>query len=381
MFASFGQTFFISLFSDDIRQTFNLTDGQFGSLYMAATLASAVTLTQLGRVVDHFSIAAVTTVTLLLLAVACVAMALATHVAMLFVVLYGLRLFGQGMLTHTAQTAMGRWYDLQRGRAVSVVSLGHNAGEAILPGAVLMLGYRFSWQWIWILAAILLAFLATPICRTLMSEGHRPIISGDPASQRNRRQWTRWEVLRDPNFYLASLGVLAPAFIASAIYFHHKHLLIAKNWPEEIYATAFLLLAASTVVSKMVAGILIDRMGAARLLPSFLLPLSMACFGLGSATDAWTIYPSLVCLGIAMGVSNSLFGALWPEVYGTRHLGSIRSVAVAGIVCASALGPGLSGLLIDRQVRFADQLMAMGVYSMLTLGVMMIVSRGYQSRG
>ena len=48
IFASFGQTFFISLFSDKIRAAFELTDGGFGMIYMIATLASAATLVQMG---------------------------------------------------------------------------------------------------------------------------------------------------------------------------------------------------------------------------------------------------------------------------------------------------------------------------------------------
>lgn len=37
VFSSFGQTFYISLFSKQIRKTFDLTDGNFGTIYMIAT--------------------------------------------------------------------------------------------------------------------------------------------------------------------------------------------------------------------------------------------------------------------------------------------------------------------------------------------------------
>lgn len=51
-FSSFGQTFFIGLSGNDIRTRFGLSGGEFGGLYMAATLASALTLPWLGRSLD-----------------------------------------------------------------------------------------------------------------------------------------------------------------------------------------------------------------------------------------------------------------------------------------------------------------------------------------
>ncbi len=53
--SSFGQTFFISLSGGDIRRELGLSHGDFGLLYMLATLASAVTLPFLGRAIDRFS--------------------------------------------------------------------------------------------------------------------------------------------------------------------------------------------------------------------------------------------------------------------------------------------------------------------------------------
>ena len=37
-FSSFGQTFFIGLSGEELRAKFDLTDGEFGGLYMIATI-------------------------------------------------------------------------------------------------------------------------------------------------------------------------------------------------------------------------------------------------------------------------------------------------------------------------------------------------------
>ena len=55
-FASFGQTFFIAMFAGQYRTEFGLSHGEFGTIYMLGTLASAITLVFLGKVVDFHSV-------------------------------------------------------------------------------------------------------------------------------------------------------------------------------------------------------------------------------------------------------------------------------------------------------------------------------------
>ena len=43
-FASYGQTFFIALFNDDIKNLYSLTDGQFGLVYALSTTLSSLLL-------------------------------------------------------------------------------------------------------------------------------------------------------------------------------------------------------------------------------------------------------------------------------------------------------------------------------------------------
>ena len=47
--SSFGQTFFIGIFSPSIEAEFGLSHSEWGTIYMAGTLLSAATLTYTGR--------------------------------------------------------------------------------------------------------------------------------------------------------------------------------------------------------------------------------------------------------------------------------------------------------------------------------------------
>ena len=112
-------------------------------------------------------------------------------------------------------------------------------------------------------------------------------------------------------------------------------------------------------------GVIIDRFRAATVLPVFLLPLAATCFVFAASGPPVSLLAGMVLLGISYGFSSTLFGAVWPEIYGTAHLGSIRSSIVAAMVFATAAGPGLTGTLIDRGIRLPTQMTWFGVYCLL----------------
>ena len=378
--SSAGQTFFIALFAAEIRASHGLGHGGFGLVYTVATLASAATLVWVGRAVDVGTPVRVATWVLLPLAGACALMAASRSVATLVVALWALRLFGQGMLSHVAMTLTGRWFVAARGRAVSIVTLGHQLGEALLPLAVVAMLGALGWRAAWLAIGASLALFALPAARALLAVGREP--SGAEREALDAvRHWTRAEVLRDPLFPLVLPGVLSPAFIGTSVFFHQVHLAEIKGWPLAGIAGAFPLMAATTVAFALVAGRVIDRIGAARTLAGFLLPLGAGCLVLWRGEGLGSMYLFMTLLGVSQGVTASLFGALWPELYGTRHLGSIRAVTFAAMVVGTALGPGVTGALIDAGVGFGSQLGTMGAWCALATAVLWLASGRLVRRG
>jgi len=116
-FSSFGQTYFISASVAEWQSAFALSHGEFGRLFMFATLASAAFLPWVGRLVDFLPEHHTIMITAPLLAVAALMAAFASSVLVLGVAIFMLRLFGQGMMTHIALTATGRcrwWCSVNR---------------------------------------------------------------------------------------------------------------------------------------------------------------------------------------------------------------------------------------------------------------------------
>lgn len=374
-FSSFGQTYFIALSAGDIRTEYGLSHGEFGSIYMLATLASAATLPQLGKIIDRISVASTVLLAAPILALACVLMAWSTHLALLVLAIYVLRLFGQGMFSHIALTAMGRWFAAQRGRAISLTAIGVNVGEAVFPISFVAVAALVGWRGSWLVAAAVLMLVALPAIYALLKRERTPQSVVQDPNKPVAREWTRAEVIRDPLFWAALMGVMAPSFIGTTVFFHQVYLSELRGWNLSVFAASFAILSAMTILFALIAGQLVDRFSAIRMLPSFLVPLALSCFVLAATDGAWGAYAFMALMGISYGFSSTLFGALWPELYGTRHLGGIRSLIVAFQVFATAMGPGLTGALIDMGVPYSGQIAAMGVYSVLMIVAMIVVSR------
>lgn len=382
LFSSLGQTFFIGLSGEELRSKFALSDGEFGLVYMIATLASALTLPWLGRVLDIMPGWKVARFVIPTLAGACLLIAYAPTLPVLILAIYLLRLFGQGMMTHTALTEIGRWFAAGRGRATSLVVTGHQTGEATLPILFTLVAVSFGWQAAWITGAVLLVLVALPAILTLWQQERTPqnTATNDDTPAHTARDWTRGEVIRDPMFYAVLIGVLAPPFIGTTIFFHQDYFIELRGYAPLAFAGAFPLMAATTIVFALISGQLIDRFGSLRLLPFFLLPLALASAVAGTLTPVWGIYIFMLLLGISYGFTSTLIGALWPELYGLANLGSIRAMIVAAMVFATALGPGLTGGLIDAGIGLPSQLLVMSAWCLGACFVLTFASRRIAAR-
>jgi MFS family permease len=382
MFSSFGQTFFIGLFGNDLRATFGLSGGAFGGIYMMATLASASTLPWLGRTLDLMPGWKVVLFTMPALAGACVLIAVAPNVLVLTLAIYLLRLFGQGMMMETAFTETGRWFVANRGRAMALVVPGQQAGSAVLPAIVVLVERATAgWRTAWVASALVLLFVGLPLIVSLIWVERVPQATETSAGkERTARDWTRKEVIRDPVLYLILAGTLAPAFIGTSIFFQQGYLVTHRGYDPMAFAAAFPVMSVTTVIFGFVCGDLIDRFGSLKLLPFFLAPLAVASVAVALITPLWGVFLFMFLLGASNGFTMTLLGALWPEVYGLANLGGIRAIIVSGMVLSSALGPGITGVLIDWGVSLPTQLLWMALWCVVASFGLVIAARTVNRR-
>jgi MFS family permease len=361
--SSYGQTFFIALWADDVMAEFGLSDGGWGTLYALATVGSAATMVFAGVLTDRLRVRRLAAFVCVGLACACLAMAGARGWAMLVVAVYALRLFGQGMMSHLANVAMARWFVASRGKALAIAATGFMIGQALLPVVFVAAEPVIGWRWLWVAAATLV-IVVIPVLLHLLRAERTPqsAVTGTEAAGMDGRHWTRSEVLRLPLIWALLPLVLGPPAFGTALFFHQVHLVGIKGWALVDYVALMPLFTGVSVAVLFLAGWGIDRVGAVRLMQFYLLPFALAFLLMGQAEAIWGAALALAVFGIGTGAQGTLPTACWAELFGTRHLGSIKAMATAAMVFGTALGPLLTGLAIDAGWDFPAQMGAIGVY-------------------
>lgn len=363
-----GQTFVISLFGGELRQLFDLSHGEFGALYTGATLLSAAVLWKAGPLVDRLPLKKFAFQMALIMVGATALFATIQGPITLLIGIFAVRFMGQGMLNHISVTAMARRYEKERGRAVAIAGLGFPLGEAIFPPIiVLALGF-YDWRFIWPAIAIFMAITLLPLISKLITPtqsqdgpGNAPLLALDA----DARHWTRAQMLRDTRFYLIALTGLIQSALVTGLFFHQVHFISLKGWSFEWWSLSFTIYALSGLLGGLISGVLVDIFSARKVVPYVLIPLACALIIFGYFENSVFAAAVMAVLGFGAGATNPALSSLWPELYGTRHLGAIRSVATVVMVFGSALGPVFMGWALDGSIPYQSIMYTSAAFALI----------------
>ncbi|BFM20351.1 MFS transporter [Gilvimarinus japonicus] len=349
---NFGQSFFVSWYGAHIQESLGLSAALYGSLYSAGTLGSALTIMAVGGLIDRWPLQRFAAAVGAGLMLACLIMLVSYHAITLLVGFYLLRLCGQGLLPHTAQTTMARYFDADRGKALSLSASGVPVGEVILPLLAVALIGAVGWRGSWLVFAASVPLLYLPLIlyflRRAPQDTNTPPVQ--QAKAHNDTSMGRRQMLRDYRFWLALPAVLAAPFIVTGVFIQQGFILSAKNWDPLWLASCFIMYGVAHWLASLLAGVLVDFFSARRLLPFMHAPLIAALGVLGFCNGQWVAPVFMILLGTTIGVVGPITGALWAEVYGTGKLGSLRSLMTAFMVLSTAISPVLFGALIDAGI-------------------------------
>lgn len=367
--SSFGQTFLISLYVPELLKTFEISNGGFGSIYAFATVVASVVMLSLGHNIDHKSVKKVTIITLTGLIVSQILLGLSHFsIAILIIALIGLRLTGQGLLSHISLTVMSRHYDADRGKALSTASLGYAVGEAVFPIFIstLILWYNYE-----IAAYASAGFLLLYLIRLyfvkldhfnveLEEEDRKPTAKSIINEYKN--------VLLTHNFLMIMPMNFVLGFTITAIFFYQYVYVEEMGWSVSLYAAFFTAYAITRFIFAILGGLWVDRFTAKTVFKFFLIPIPLGLIPFALMESITGALLFLILSGFSIGVAGSVKAAVLAETFGTVKLGTVRSLFSMFMVLSTALGPLVVGLLLDVGLTF--QTIILGLSGMLFLAIL-----------
>ena len=348
-FSSFGQSFFLGLFNSSIRDALSITHGQFGSIYASATLLSSIVLVWIGKKIDDVNILKFACYVIIFLSASCFIFSKISSVIFLFVGIFLMRLAGQGLSSHTATTTISRFFEKNRGRALSTGWLGLSLAEFIMPVLIVFLLTFIEWRDIWVSISILVILVLPAATFILVKEVKLDTREETKIEENNKeiKQWKRIEVLKDYRFYIICMTMLAMPWIATGSFVYQSFISSSKEWGPYVIAQSFMAYSILSVITLFISGFLIDKFSSRKLLIYMNIPLLFGTIVLYYFDASLSSFVFFGLVGVTNGLANVLGSSTWAEIYGVKYIGSIKALTTALMVFSTAFGTALFGFLID----------------------------------
>lgn len=175
---------------------------------------------------------------------------------------------------------MSRYFDENRGKAISLASLGHPLGQAILPAIILVLITQIGWrESLWLNAALVAVFVTLFIIFAMKphhlvaesGEEIKVLAKGDTSNKVRQR-----DIMKSKAFWLLAPNIFFIPFAITGLFFYQFAIVEFKGWNLGLVATGLTAYALASAFSILTADPLIDKYKAKTFFPFYLIPYFFA---------------------------------------------------------------------------------------------------------
>ena len=367
LFSIPGQTMGLAVFTDSFIEVLGLTRTELSLAYLVGTVGSSLFLARAGRWYDLFGGRTMITISSLVLSLMIVYISFVDSLStmlggssfisffLIMIGYFGVRFFGQGILTSCSRNVLLLWFVKKRGLVGGIrnvfVSLGFSIAPLFLAGLISLYGWRES---LWILAALggfgfsLMAFIFirdNPQSCGMRADG---VDSGSQEEiQEEAESVTLHLVKRNPIFWIYSLSLSMHALFGTAIVFHIVSIFeeVGKGKAEAF--SYFIPAAIFSTTSNLLASWAADKINLKPILIIMLLSFCVGSLGFINLEKDWGFWVLAFGFGVGGGLWGVISNLTFIRFFGPKHLGEISGFSTSLTVFASAIGPAAFSLGFD----------------------------------
>jgi len=355
-----GQSDSFGIFFNSFVNEFEWSRTCVSSLYAAATLSSGIFMFFVGRLIDRLGSRFMAILSAATLGVACMLLSFVVSPAMLFSGFFLARLTGKGALDLSTKTLAPNWFLSRRAMAIMFVGLGGTLGGMVFPLLNTFLIQTFGWRVAYRFLAGGLWLLYIPVAFFFMinrpeDAGMKPLsangVQQHPQAESgvsDEPEFRQSQAVRTSAFWILTYVVFQSSLVGTGVILHFVSILETRGFSMTFAAAIMGVKPLVSLITTVLAGLVLDRIGKYRLL------LAATCFMqmLAFALLAFLRHPSMayayaILGGVANGIAVICIGVLKPNLFGRRYLGGILGVTAALNVIGSAIGPILFGAAYD----------------------------------
>jgi MFS family permease len=364
-------TYNSGLFVHALTAEIGLTRTGYGAALFTSTLAMAVAMPVVARIVDRHGPRLAATAGGLMLALGFLAMALlARSIAAYWTIMLLIGLLASASSPVAYTRAVSAFFVRSRGLALGFVQMGIGVSAALVPplvsGVIAGSGWRAGY--------IMLAGLALLGCL--------PALLGLPGRERSRvgpptpADFRAAVNSRTFRVQLAAFSTMALAFAGMLAHFVP---MLRESGASAVQAGALAsLIGVSVIVTRVIVGWLADRVEAAWLGAASCVVCSLGCLAMGfGGPNAAPV--AAVALGAAMGAEADLIGYLTARHFGLAAYSRAYALQYAAFMVAAGFSPIWVGAVADQMGSYRSPLLACSGLLLVPIILFLLLPRVYRA--
>lgn len=394
-----GQTMGVSVFTDYIIDSLQIGRTSLSLAYMLGTISSGLLITRAGRYYDQHGARIMAMIAgfmlgvfLLMLSKVEIIVTTLSHlfsginyeiiaIIILIIGFFGLRFFGQGILTMVSRNMVMKWFEKRRGLANALmgvfVSFGFSYAPRLFNAMIEQSDWKRAWLEMGIVVGVLFVIFALIFFRDnakdcgLLPDGPMAHKKNKKSSPHINKEFTLKEALRQYSFWIFNLSFALNALFITALTFHIVSIFGEAGLDRTTAISIFLPASFVAVSINFIGGWLSDYIRLKYLLMLNMLGVILASWALTQLGNFhWAYWALVLGNGIVSGVFSVINTVTWPRFFGTKHLGSISGFAMSWTVIASAVGPYLFSLALKHTGNYVAGI----VVCMIFAGILFVLA-------
>lgn len=250
-------------------------------------------------------------------------------------------------------------FTLNRGTALAIVLMGNSAAGILYPPIGTLLIENFGWRNAYFFTGAGLFVLCMPLIWFFFYDRRDLVRLGKTrkASKLHQRGdevrvmtgMSARDAVRTRHFWQFVAAVVLGAGSAVTMFIHIIPMATSAGLSRIEAATAASALGFATLVAKMIAGPLVDRMRAPPLAAVTMICPVISCMIFMGADDLTLgmAVVAAVLIGFGTGAELDMIGVLAARMFGVANYGRIYGMALTGFQVAIGLGPLIVGVAYD----------------------------------
>lgn len=289
---------------------------------------------------------------------------------------------GAGPVPYCA--VISRWFDRQRGLALSSMMFGLGCGALVMPSVAERLIAGFGWRFAFAAAGAAMLLISLPVVARFLKErpeslglcvdGAVPAAGAAPAESGSLQHGLNWhEAWRTRAFWFLLCAFVLVAASVHACFTQLPAVLSDRGSTAQVAALASSFFGGGLLFGRAGSGYFLDRFFAPRVAALIFGGAAAGIVLLQRAGPQATAFTAAFLVGLGLGAEVDIMAYLISRYFGTRAFGEIYGFMFAAFALAGGLGAYLMGAAFDARGSYALPLALFAGAAFLGTGLIMCI--------